>query len=116
MVAYMHNVSPALPQPNLTTTGYQVQVQEPNKAASIAWANRSFALLCVENRTRADLEESLECAERATKLNPEYVKGHHRKMKALEALGRKEEAAEILLEIKVSSLYAIYGRAAYACF
>eukprot|EP00756_Hemistasia_phaeocysticola_P056814 Hpha_TRINITY_DN33458_c0_g1::TRINITY_DN33458_c0_g1_i1::g.707::m.707 len=67
----------------------------PNKGAAIAWANRAHALL-LAGRTEA----ALKSARKATAANPAYIKGHHREMKALEALGRKKEAAEIREEME----------------
>ena len=67
----------------------------PNKGAAVAWANRAQALLLAGAPDRA-----LRSARRATDANPEYLKGHHRVVKALEALGRREAAAELRQQIR----------------
>ena len=67
----------------------------PNKGAGIAFANRAQALLAAGKPSKA-----LKSARRATAAHPAYTKAHYREMKALEALGRQEEAAEIREEIE----------------
>jgi len=67
----------------------------PNKGAAVAWANRAQALLLAGAPDRA-----LRSARRAADANPEYLKGHHRVVKALEALGRREAAAELRQQIR----------------
>ena len=78
----------------------------PNKGAAIAWANRAQAELKAGRAGAA-----LESAKRATEANPEYLKGHHREMAALEALGRRGEAEQIKEEMADYSL----ARSLYPC-
>jgi len=78
----------------------------PNKGAAIAWANRAQALLLA-----GEPKAALRSARRATEANPEYLKAHHREMKALEALGEVATAKEIGTEIQNYSL----ARSLYPC-
>ena len=66
----------------------------PNMAAAICWSNRAQALLQL-----GDAEGALRDAQKATRCAPEYVKGHHREWRALQALGRLKEAAEKKAEL-----------------
>ena len=75
--------------------GEVMSAEHPNKGAGIAFANRAQALLAAGKPKTA-----LKSARRATAANPSYVKAHYREMKALEALGLEEEAAEIREEIE----------------
>jgi tetratricopeptide (TPR) repeat protein len=67
----------------------------PNKGAAISWSNCAQALLLA-----GDAEGALAAAREATVEDPEYTKGHHREMKALELLGRKREAADITKKMR----------------
>ena len=71
-----------------------VILNEPNRAAAICFANRSYALL-LEGKTK----EALQDADAAIKVCPEYVKGHFRKAKALQKLNRLKEAQDIMKQI-----------------
>ena len=84
-----------MPTPN----GPDLVGKYPNKSVAIAWANCAQALL-----SAGKPQEALRSARRATEANPEYLKGHHREMKALEALGRIAEAKEIAREMRDFSL------------
>ena len=75
--------------------GNEMVAKYPNKGAAIAWANRAQALL-LDGKPKA----ALRSAKRATQANPEYLKGHHREMKALEALGKVTAAREIQQEMQ----------------
>lgn len=61
---------------------------ELNPAIAAFWSNRSHA-----NLKAGQLDEALRDAEEAVVLHPSWAKGHHRKAKALQELGRFEEAA-----------------------
>ena len=67
----------------------------PNKAAGIAWGNCAAALLAAGKH-----DEALQAARNSVRYCPEYVKGHHRQMKALEACGRLIEAQTKRKEIE----------------
>ena len=82
------------PRRILQSDGAEIVGAYPNKGAAIAWANRAQALLLA-----GQPEEALISARRATAANPAYVKGHHRELKALQALGNLAEAAEIKEQI-----------------
>ena len=79
--------------------GTKLVGKHPNISVSIAWANCAQALL-----SAGKPQEALRSARRATEANPEYLKGHHREMKALEALGRRAEAKKIAREMRDYSL------------
>ena len=74
--------------------GHEMVAKYPNKGASIAWANRAQALLLAGKP-----KDALRSARRATDANPEYLKAHHREMKALEALGEAAAASKISEEM-----------------
>ena len=67
----------------------------PNKGAAIAWSNHAQALLLL-----GQPEQALISARKATQEDPAYIKGHHRELKALQALGKRGAAAEIKQEIE----------------
>ena len=74
------------------------------------------AALCLSNRAACHLrqdrpEVALADAERATRLCPEYVKGHYRRFQALTALGRVEEAADVKAAIERFSQLSQVGAA-----
>lgn len=52
----------------------------PNNAEAIAWANQAAAYTGLKNH-----REALAASRRATKACPEYVKGHIRELRALQA-------------------------------
>ena len=79
--------------------GTKLTGKHPTISVSIAWANCAQALL-----SAGKPQEALRSAQRATEANPEYLKGHHREMKALEALGRRAEAKKIAREMRDYSL------------
>lgn len=70
-------------------------LKKPNKPAAIALANRSAAKMAEKNFNGA-LKDGL----RAAKLCPEYVKAHHRILKAYQALGDNDNAKDKSEEIK----------------
>lgn len=82
-----------------TANGTDLVGKYPNKSVAIAWANCAQALLA-----DGKPQDALESARQATEANPEYLKGHHREMKALEALGRTAEAKKIAEEMRDFSL------------
>ena len=93
------NLINTLPMPpmdrEMEAGGEVLSAAHPNKGAGIAFANRAQALLAAGKPSKA-----LKSARRATAAHPAYTKAHYREMKALEALGRQEEAAEIREEIE----------------
>lgn len=74
--------------------GTEMVAKYPNKGAAIAWSNHAQALLLGGAPNAA-----LCSARRATEANPEYLKGHHREMKALEALGDAAAARTVMQEM-----------------
>ena len=97
-VLWYHLVN-ALPIPASTRkmtlpNGEEQAADRPNRGAAIAFANRAQALLLAGKPQKA-----LQSARRAVKASPAYLKAHHREMKALEALGLSEEAAEVRREM-----------------
>ena len=75
--------------------GTPLIAQFPNKGAAIAWSNHAQTLMVA-----GDVEGALVSARKATRADPSYVKGHHREMKALERLGRREEASRVQQAIR----------------
>jgi|LauGreDrversion4_2_1035121.scaffolds.fasta_scaffold328134_1 tetratricopeptide (TPR) repeat protein len=75
-------------------SGKVLTASYPHAGAAIAWANHAHVMLLI-----GDAQQALASARRATKANPEYVKGHYREMRALESLGDSAAAAEIKEEI-----------------
>jgi tetratricopeptide (TPR) repeat protein len=65
------------------------------KEAAVCYSNRSLALTKLDR-----FEEALSDAIEAVKLDPTYAKGHFRKGKALEGLGRDEDASKALRQAK----------------
>ena len=94
--------------------GSMLKAEYPNKAAAVAWANRAQALLMAGVPERA-----LRSARRATEANPEYLKGHHRVMKALEALGQRKEAVKVKKQMEeyplVRAMYPSESQALLHC-
>ena len=86
--------TPAVERRMKLPDGEEMVEKYPNKGAAIAWANRAHALLM-----NGEPKAALRSARRATQANPEYIKGHHREMRALEALGQASAAREIREEI-----------------
>ena len=81
-------VAPKLPPRVLQSAQKREQIlRVPNQAAAICFANRSCVLLQLKR-----YQEALKDARMATKLCPEYVKGHLRVLRALQALGRTQAA------------------------
>ena len=74
--------------------GSKERAKRPNRAAAIAFANRAQALLLADQP-----REALKSARRAVEANPAYLKAHHREMKALQVLGKAEEASELRKEM-----------------
>ena len=68
---------------------------EHAKDGAVCYANRSLALTKL-----ARFDEALADAIEALKLDPTYAKAHHRQGKALEGLGRSEEAKQALRQAK----------------
>ena len=90
-----HNIMHEIEIPETTRTmtdssGQEHRAEQPNKAAAIAFSNRAQAFLLAGKHQKA-----LKSAKRAVEASPAYLKGHHREMKALEALGQAEEAKEV---------------------
>jgi len=75
-------------------SGKVLRASYPHAGAAIAWANHAHVMLLLRNP-----QQALASARRATKANPEYVKGHYREMRALESLGDTAAAALIREEI-----------------
>jgi len=75
--------------------GLEMTAEFPNMGAAVSWANHAQTLL-LDGKP----EKALKSARKATSANPEYIKAHHREMKALEALGKHREAKEIAEEIR----------------
>lgn len=68
---------------------------EHAKVGAVCYSNRSLALTKL-----ARFDEALADAMEALKLDPAYLKAHHRQSKALEGLGRNEEAKQALRQAK----------------
>ena len=66
----------------------------PNKCLSLSWSNHAQALLMAGNPFGA-----LMSARRACLADPSHMKAHHNEMKAQEALGNKDEAWKIKMQM-----------------